>query len=87
MKLNVSKGAHVNYLAKIVYVNKFTPHPNPEYTKLKVAHIVGYQYPLGDTKTIHSEPNMPMSNPTQLDIIFRKTTSLTQIHYVRSSVH
>ena len=29
---------------------------------------VGYQYPLGDTKTIHSEPNMPMSNPTQLDI-------------------
>ena len=42
MKLNVSKGAHVNYLAKIVYVNKFTPHPNPEYTKLKVAHIVGY---------------------------------------------
>ncbi len=31
---------------------------------------VGYQYPLGDQKTIHSEPNMPMSNPMQLDIIF-----------------
>ena len=33
MKLNISKGAHVNYLAKIVYVDKFTPHPNSEYTK------------------------------------------------------
>lgn len=31
---------------------------------------VGYQYPLGDQKTIHSEPNMPMSNPVSLDIIF-----------------
>ena len=42
MKLNISNGANVNYLAKIVYVNKFTPHPNPEYTKLKVAHIDGF---------------------------------------------
>lgn len=30
----------------------------------------GYQYPLGNEKTIHSEPNMPMSNPIELDIIF-----------------
>ena len=42
MKLNISKGANVNYLAKIVYVDKFTPHPNHEYTKLKVAHIDGF---------------------------------------------
>lgn len=37
---------------------------------------VGYQYPLGDTKTIHSEPNMPMSNPTQLDIIFNENPTI-----------
>lgn len=37
---------------------------------------VGYQYPLGDQKTIHSEPNMPMSNPIQLDIIFNENPSL-----------
>lgn len=42
MKLNISKGSNVNYLAKIVYVDKFTPHPNHEYTKLKVAHIDGF---------------------------------------------
>lgn len=37
---------------------------------------VGYQYPLGDTKTIHSEPNMPMSNPVQLDIIFNENPTV-----------
>lgn len=37
---------------------------------------VGYQYPLGDTKTIHSEPNMPMSNPIQLDIIFMENPTV-----------
>ena len=42
MKLNISKGAHVNYLAKIVHIDNFAPHPNPEYTKLKVAHVDGF---------------------------------------------
>ena len=42
MKLNISKGANVNYLAKIVHIDKFSPHPNNEYTKLKVAHIDGF---------------------------------------------
>lgn len=37
---------------------------------------VGYQYPLGNKKTIHSEPNMPMSNPIQLDIIFNENPTL-----------
>lgn len=37
---------------------------------------VGYQYPLGNQKTIHSEPNMPMSNPIQLDIIFNENPTL-----------
>ena len=37
---------------------------------------VGYQYPLGDAKTIHSEPNMPMSIPIDLDIIFNENPTL-----------
>lgn len=37
---------------------------------------VGYQYPLGDQKTIHSEPNMPMSNPISLDIVFNENPTL-----------
>lgn len=40
-----------------------------ELCKLHGWHV-GYQFPLGDQKTIHSEPNMPMSNPIDLDIIF-----------------
>ena len=42
MKLQKSKTANVNYLSKIVKVNSFNPHPNPEYTKLKVAHVDGF---------------------------------------------
>ena len=42
MKLQKSKTANVNYLSKIVQVNSFNPHPNPEYTKLKVAHVDGF---------------------------------------------
>ncbi len=37
---------------------------------------VGYQYPLDNTKTIHSEPNFPMSNPIQLDIVFNENPTL-----------
>lgn len=37
---------------------------------------VGYQYPLGTTKTIHSEPNMPMSIPIDLDIVFNENPTL-----------
>lgn len=37
---------------------------------------VGYQYPLGNDKTIHSEPNMPMSNPIQLDIVFNENPTV-----------
>lgn len=42
MKLNISKGANVNYLAKIVEINNFVKHPNPEYTKLQVAVVDGF---------------------------------------------
>lgn len=36
----------------------------------------GYQYPLGNEKTIHSEPNMSMSNPIELDIIFDENPTI-----------
>ena len=36
----------------------------------------GYQYPLNDEKTIHSEPNMPMSIPIDIDIIFDENPTL-----------
>lgn len=36
----------------------------------------GYQYPLSDEKTIHSEPNMPMSIPIDIDIIFDENPTL-----------
>ena len=42
MKLNVSKNANVNYLAKVVEIKEFTPHTDPEVTRLKCAHVDGY---------------------------------------------
>lgn len=33
---------------------------------------VGYQYPLDTDKTIHSEPNIRLSNPIRMDIIFNE---------------
>lgn len=40
MKLSISKDANVNYLAKIVKVDSFKPHPNAN--KLKLATVDGY---------------------------------------------
>lgn len=42
MKLQKSKSANINYLSKIVLIDKFLPHPNPEYTKLKRAIVDGF---------------------------------------------
>lgn len=39
MKLTISKNANVNYLAKIVHVETFSPHPNAD--KLKLAGVGG----------------------------------------------
>lgn len=47
MKLNQSKNCHVNYLAKIVEITNFTPHPDPEVTRLKCAHVDGYTIIVG----------------------------------------
>ena len=47
MKLNKSEKANVNYLAKVVEIKDFTPHINPEVTRLKCAHVDGYTIIVG----------------------------------------
>lgn len=47
MKLNKSAKANVNYLAKIVEIKDFTPHSNPEVTRLKAAHVDGFSILVG----------------------------------------
>lgn len=47
MKLVKSKKANVNYLAKIVNLTEFKPHPNPEVTRMKCAQIDGYTICVG----------------------------------------
>lgn len=42
MYLTKSPKFDINYLAKIVDIQKFNTHPNPKYTKLKMAVIDGY---------------------------------------------
>ena len=47
MKLNISKKGNINYLAKVVKLKEFTPHINPEVTRLKVAHVDGFNIIVG----------------------------------------
>ena len=42
MKLIISKTADINYLSKVVNINNFAPHPNEDYTKLKIATVDGF---------------------------------------------
>lgn len=60
MKLQQSKNASVNYLARVVQINDFTSHPNPEVTRLKVAHIEGYSICVG----IDEQPGLYVYFPT-----------------------
>lgn len=60
MKLVISKKADINYLAKIVKIDSFSPHPNPEVTKMKIAHIEGFSICVG----IDEEPGLYVYFPT-----------------------
>lgn len=42
MKLTRSKDCNPNYLAKIVQIDSFRPHPNAE--RLKLATVDGYNF-------------------------------------------
>ena len=45
MKLRISKDANINYLAKVICIKNFTPHPNAD--RMKIAHIDGYNICVG----------------------------------------
>ena len=60
MKLQKSKNASINYLARVVKINDFTTHPNPEVTRMKVAHIEGYSICVG----IDEQPGLYVYFPT-----------------------
>lgn len=47
MKLKKNAKADINYLSKIVEIDNFTPHINPEVTRLKTAHVDGYTILVG----------------------------------------
>lgn len=47
--LSKSKNGDINYLAKIVNITQFTPHPNAE--KLKIARVGGYEICVGLDET------------------------------------
>lgn len=64
MKLIKSKKANENYLAKVVNIDTFTPHPNPEVTKLKCAHVDGFNIIIG----IDEQPGMYIYFPTSSQI-------------------
>lgn len=60
MKLIKSKNANVNYLAKIVNINNFKPHSDPEVNKLKCCVIDGFNIICG----IDSNPGLYVYFPT-----------------------
>ena len=60
MKLIISPKANVNYLAKIVQINQFKPHTDPEVNKLKCCIIDGFNIICG----IDSEPGLYVYFPT-----------------------
>ena len=64
MKLATTKNANLNYLAKIVKIENFTPHPDPETTRLKIAHIDGFNLVVG----IDSQPGIYVYFPTSCEI-------------------
>ena len=60
MKLTIGKKANVNYLAKIVRINQFKPHTDPEVTRLKACVVDGFNILCG----IDSQPGLYVYFPT-----------------------
>lgn len=54
MNLGKSKKANVNYLAKIVNIKEFSPHPKPSVERLKCASVDGFTILVG----IDSKPGL-----------------------------
>src|SRR5574344_2038537 len=64
MKLDLSKDYDVNYLTKVVEIKEFTNHPDPEVTRLKVAHVDGFNVIVG----IDEQPGMFLYFPVNSQI-------------------
>lgn len=64
MRLTKSKNANINYLAKIVDLQEFHAHPDPEVTRLKCAYVDGYNIIVG----IDSKPGKYVYFPTSSTI-------------------
>ena len=64
MKFVKSKNANINYLAKIIDIQNFTPHPDPDTIKLKLAHVDGFNIVVG----IDSEPGIYIYFPTSCEL-------------------
>lgn len=60
MKLQKSKLANINYLAKIINIKEFSPHPNSEVTRMKIAYVDGYSICMG----IDEKPGFYVYFPT-----------------------
>ena len=64
MELIKGKNSNINYLAKIVDVQQFHSHPDPEVTKLKCVYVDGYNVIVG----IDEEPGKYIYFPTSSQI-------------------
>ena len=64
MRLVKSKNYNVNYLAKVVDIQTFHSHPDPEVTKLKCAYVDGYNIIVG----IDEQPDKFIYFPTNSQI-------------------
>jgi hypothetical protein len=60
MKLTQSKRANVNYLAKVVRIDRFKPHSDPQVTRLKCCVVDGFNIICG----IDSNPGLYVYFPT-----------------------
>ena len=64
MELIKSNKANINYLAKVVKIDNFGKHPNPEVTRLKCAYVDGFNIIVG----IDEQPGLFVYFPTNSQI-------------------
>lgn len=64
MELIKSKKASLNYLAKVVKIDNFGKHPNPEVTRMKCAYVDGFNIIVG----IDEQPGLFVYFPTNSQI-------------------
>lgn len=64
MKLVISKNANTNYLARLVWIQSFHPHPDPDVQRMKCASVGNYNIIVGIDET----PQMFVYFPTSSKI-------------------